>query len=109
MDPDLYIFTSMPEKINTRIKFDKLRNIDIVKDYQLEPFQEKKSLSNKKFIILFIFIFILIIINRKNKKILLVIFIIILLIIFFILMYIGSHESFLDVEPGVITNNSAKK
>jgi len=70
MDPDLDIFTSTPEEINTKIKFDKLRNIDIVKDYQLEPFKIKK-ISYTKYIILFIFIFIfiLIILNKKNKKI----------------------------------------
>lgn len=94
MDPDMDIFIARPEEINSKIKFTKLRNIDIVKDYQLEPFEIEKNkiISHKKSIILFTIIFILIILNRKNKKILIVIFIIILLLIFFMIIYTKNNK-----------------
>jgi len=79
MDPDLYIFTARPEEINSKIIFDKLRNIDIVKEYQIEPFK----IQNKKNYIFIIFIFlILYFLIYKNKKIFLIFIILILLYLF---------------------------
>jgi hypothetical protein len=75
MDPDTVIFTSLPETINTKIEFEKLKNINIVKQYQLEPFEIKikKDKEKKNFIffliISFIFIFIIyLILKHKNGR-----------------------------------------
>jgi hypothetical protein len=59
MDPDMDIFIARPEEINSKIKFTKLRNIDIVKDYQIEPFQIEYKKNNFFYYIIFLILIIL--------------------------------------------------